>query len=142
VPPVLFGGHRDASLRRAATLGDGWIAGPLRSFDELHGYIRRLRELRDEAGRSWEGFEVHASPPPDALDRAAYRRLEEFGVTDACTLPINAGGELHIDAATRQRLTGRPVHAAQDPSSFYDTEPPATKMDAIRRFAQEIIAKR
>lgn len=140
VPPILFGGHHEASLRRAATLGDGWIAGPVGSFDELGALIGRLRQLVGEAGRSWDGFEVHAPTPPGALDVDAHRRLEELGVTDAMVLPINAGGELSIDEPTRQRLRGRPVVAAQDPAALHDTEPPALKMDAVRRFADQVIA--
>lgn len=140
VPPILFGGHHEASLRRAATLGDGWIAGPVGSYDELEALIGRLRQLVDEAGRSWEGFEIHAPTPPGPLGIDAYRRLEEIGVTDAMVLPIDAGGELSIDEPTRQRLRGRPVTAAADPAVLYDTEPPAQKMDAVRRFAERVIA--
>lgn len=140
VPPILFGGHHEASLRRAATLGDGWIAGPIGSFEELGALIARLRQLVHEAERSWDGFEIHAPTPPGALDVDAHRRLEELGVTDAMVLPINAGGELSIDEATRQRLRGRPVTSAADPAALYDTEPPALKMDAVRRFAERVIA--
>lgn len=140
LPPILFGGHHEASLRRAATLGDGWIAGPIASFDELAALIGRLRQLVDEAGRSWERFEVHAPTPPGALDVAAHRRLEELGVTDAMVLPINAGGELSIDEPTRQRLRGQPMAAAADPAALYDTAPPELKMDAVRRFAERVIA--
>jgi len=140
VPPILFGGHHEASLRRAATLGDGWIAGPVGSFDELGALIERLRQLVDEAGRSWDRFEIHAPTPPGALDVDAHRRLEELGVTDAMVLPINAGGELSIDEPTRQRLRGQPVPAAADPAALYDTEPPALKMDAVRRFAERVIS--
>lgn len=28
-PPILVGGHGDASLRRAGRIGDGWLAGPM-----------------------------------------------------------------------------------------------------------------
>lgn len=139
MPPILFGGHHDASLRRAATLGDGWIAGPVSSFEELGDLIARLRRFVDEAGRSWDGFEIHAPTPPGALDLDAHRRLEALGVTDAMVLPINAGGELSIDEPTRQRLRGQAVAVAGDPDALYDTGPPVQKIDAVRRFAERII---
>ena len=140
VPKILFGGHHDASLRRAAQLGDGWIAGPVASFDELGELVRRLRQLVTEAGRDPDRFEVHAPPPAGALGVDAYRRLEAMGITDAVTLPIDAGGELLIDEPTRQRLRGEPVVAALDPAALYSTEPPAAKVEAVRRFADGVLA--
>ena len=143
VPKILFGGHHDASLRRAARLGDGWIAGPVASFDELGELVRRLLRLVTEAGRDPDRFEVHASPPAGALGLAAYRRLEAMGVTDAVTLPIDAGGELLIDEPTRQRLRGEPVVAALDPAAPYSTEPPSAKVEAVpalRRRGRRLLA--
>ena len=69
-----------------------------------------------------------------------YRRLEEIGVTDAGTMPINAGGRIVMDQSTRQRLLGQRVDAARDVESIYDTSPPTTKIDAINRFAEEIMS--
>jgi probable F420-dependent oxidoreductase len=140
MPRILFGGHHEASLRRAARLGDGWIAGPVASFEELAGLVSRLHALMAQAGRDASDFEVHAPPPAGALGIDAYRRLEDLGVTDAVTLPIDAGGELLIDEATRQRLRGEPVAAAEDPAVLYSAEPPATKLEAVERFAERVIA--
>jgi len=44
VPPVVFGGWHEASLRRAARLGDGWI-GYLLNHD---GFARRRRYLAEQ----------------------------------------------------------------------------------------------
>lgn len=140
-PPILLGGHRDASLRRAATLGDGWIAGPVGSFEELADLIARLRALVVAADRGWSTFEVHASPPAGALGVEAFERLDELGVTNAVVLPINAGGSLLIDTPTRQRLAGKHVDAADDPAALYSTEPPAEKLEAVQRFADAILSR-
>ena len=136
---IFVGGHKEPSLKRAARLADGWIAAGPVSMDELHAHIDRLRQLCDEYGREWSTFEIHAYPR-DAHTLDDYRRLEEMGVTDAGTLPINAGGRLVMDEPTRQRLSGQTVVAARDPAAIYDTAPPSTKMDAIKRFAEKIIS--
>ena len=47
--PILFGGHSEAMLRRAARTGDGWMHG---GGDPAHlpGLLARLAELRAEEG--------------------------------------------------------------------------------------------
>ena len=79
--PLLVGGHSDAALRRAVTLGDGWMhAGG--DQQELEKMIARLHELREEHGTQDRPFEIHAASylamTPDGL-----RQLEDLGVTDA-----------------------------------------------------------
>lgn len=78
--PLLIGGHSDAALRRAATLGDGWMhAGG--EEDELIAMVKKLQKLRRDAGRENEPFEVHAIAMAGyTLDGA--KRLEDAGVTD------------------------------------------------------------
>lgn len=78
--PILIGGHSDAALRRAATIGDGWMhAGG--AAEELEGLLSRLNELRREAGREREPFEVHVISM-EAYTKDGLRRLEDLGVTD------------------------------------------------------------
>jgi probable F420-dependent oxidoreductase len=49
-PPIHVGGDGPAALRRAATAGDGWI--PMNhTLDQIPAAARRLRSLREEAGR-------------------------------------------------------------------------------------------
>lgn len=136
---IIVGGHRLPSLRRAAALGDGWIGTGIGSPGELEAIVGQLRALCDEHGRDWNTFEVHAFLPGTAtLDD--YRRLEECGVTDAGTLPVNAGGRALMSESTKQRLRGDDVVAARDSDSFYSRLAPIEKVDAIRRFADEILA--
>ena len=60
-PPILFGGTVPAALKRAARLGDGWLAGMAFTpelapalVDELHGYLR-------EQDRDPAAFPLHAT---------------------------------------------------------------------------------
>lgn len=50
-PPILVGGMSRAALRRAATVGDGWLAFQRDELDvvELEESLKTLRELRKEA---------------------------------------------------------------------------------------------
>lgn len=78
--PLLVGGHSDAALRRAATLGDGWMhAGG--DPEELRALIEKLKRFIVEAGRDPGTFEIHV------ISREAYKpggieKLEAMGVTD------------------------------------------------------------
>jgi probable F420-dependent oxidoreductase len=82
--PIIVGGHSEAALRRAARRGDGWV-GVYYTRDELGGYLTRLDELRAEAGREGEPFQVLASVT-DALPHAGViEQLEAMGVTTMLT---------------------------------------------------------
>jgi probable F420-dependent oxidoreductase len=49
-PPIVIGGDGPAALRRAATVGDGWI--PMNHpLDQVPAAVARIAELRAEAGR-------------------------------------------------------------------------------------------
>lgn len=79
--PILIGGHAEPALRRAAQLGDGWMhaGSDQATLDQL---LARLGELRKEAGRERDPFEVHVISM-DAYTPDGVRRLEDMGVTDA-----------------------------------------------------------
>lgn len=49
-PGLVIGGYVDASLARAARLGDGWIAGG-QTPDEYKGMVEKLNEAWSDAGR-------------------------------------------------------------------------------------------
>jgi probable F420-dependent oxidoreductase len=83
--PIYVGGTSEAALRRAATLGDGWIS-ELHSTEELGRLIGRLRAQRKDCGRGHEPLAIFGATP-DAFDLDGYRRLEALGVTHVVTLP-------------------------------------------------------
>jgi probable F420-dependent oxidoreductase len=111
--PLLVGGHAEPALRRAARLGDGWMhAGG--DAESLRVLIARLHQLRREYGREREPFEIHAISL-DAYSLDGARRLEDLGVTDVIVGFRN--------------------------SYERDTQPLAQKLDALRGYADRVIAK-
>jgi alkanesulfonate monooxygenase SsuD/methylene tetrahydromethanopterin reductase-like flavin-dependent oxidoreductase (luciferase family) len=114
--PVLAGGHSDAALRRAARL-DGWMHGGGDPAD-LPRLLARLAGFRRQAETVPEArpFEVHVIST-DAYTADGVRRLEEQGVTDV--------------------IIGFRWPYATGP----DTEPLGPKLDSLRRFADDVIAK-
>ncbi len=112
--PILIGGHGEAALRRAARMGDGWLHGGGDPAD-LPGLLSRLGELRAEEGRASEPFEVHVISL-DAYTVDGVRRLEDQGVTD-------------VIVGFRW-----PYGVPQD------TETLQTKIDNLRRFADDVVA--
>jgi probable F420-dependent oxidoreductase len=113
--PVLIGGHSDAALRRAAGLGDGWMHGGGDPAD-LPRLLARLADFRREADQVARPFEVHVISA-DAYTVDGVRRLEEQGVTD-------------VIIGFRWPYTVGP-----------DAEPLGQKIDSLRRFADDVIAK-
>ena len=76
--PILVGGHADAALRRAAR-ADGWMHGG-GDPDELDRLLQRLKQFRDEEGKTGP-FEIHVMSS-DAFTVDGIKRLEDKGVTD------------------------------------------------------------
>jgi len=113
--PVLIGGHGEAALRRAAAVGDGWLHGGGDPAD-LPGLLARLAALRAEFGTADRSFEVHVISA-DAYSADGIRRLAEAGVTD-------------VIVGFRW-----PYHAGPD------TEPLQAKLDALRRYADDVITR-
>ncbi len=111
--PILIGGHSDAALRRAALLGDGWMHGG--GSDDLDVLLARLGDFRREAGTDGRPFEVHVISF-DAYTVDGARRLEDMGVTDA-------------------------IVGFRNPYVDEDTMPVQEKIDMLRRFADDVIAR-
>jgi probable F420-dependent oxidoreductase len=112
--PILVGGHSDAALRRAARL-DGWMHGG-GDPAELPRLLDRLHGFRAAEGRADEPFEIHVISL-DAYSADGIRRLEDQGVTDAIVgfrWPYSAGP---------------------------DTQSLQEKLDLLRRYADDVIAK-
>jgi alkanesulfonate monooxygenase SsuD/methylene tetrahydromethanopterin reductase-like flavin-dependent oxidoreductase (luciferase family) len=114
--PILIGGHADAALRRAAR-NDGWMhgGGDLGDPEALDRFINRLKQLREEEGRTGP-FEIHAMSL-DAYKPDGIKRLEDRGVTDI--------------------MVGFRIPYIVGP----DTEPLGNKIRAIEKYAEKVIAK-
>jgi probable F420-dependent oxidoreductase len=113
--PILIGGHGEAALRRAARSGDGWLHGGGKP-DDLPGLLARLAELRQQEGTPGRPFEVHVISM-DAYTPDGIRRLEDHGVTDVI---VGFRWPYHVGP---------------------DTEPLPPKLDKLRRYADDVIAK-
>lgn len=111
--PLLVGGQSDAALRRAARIGDGWMHAGTGDGSDLDAHLDRLAELRAEYGREAEPFEVHVISF-DGYSVEGVKRLEDLGVTDV-------------------------IVGFRDPYTMPDT-PLQPKLDALRRFADTVIA--
>lgn len=122
--PIYVGGTTPPALRRAARLGDGWI-GVMHDLYQVPGVLATLRAHRRELGRDQEPFDVmmHCANAHTVDD---IRRLEELGVTDLQVTPWSEPGilaEMGIGAVMRQQ------------------PPLAVKLEAIRRYADRVIAR-
>ncbi len=57
--PVWFGGRAEAALKRAAEVGDGFF--PLAHLEGgWEATFERMRDWRESAGKSWEGYGIEA----------------------------------------------------------------------------------
>jgi alkanesulfonate monooxygenase SsuD/methylene tetrahydromethanopterin reductase-like flavin-dependent oxidoreductase (luciferase family) len=112
--PILVGGHATPALRRAAR-SDGWLHGG-GDPEDLPGLLAQLDHLRQEEGTADRPFEVHVISL-DAYTADGIQRLEEQGVTDV--------------------IVGFRWPYAVGP----DTEVLQTKLDSLRRFADDVIGK-
>lgn len=81
-PPLWFGGHHPNALRRAATMGDGFVGAGSISTGKFAEEIVLLRQLLAEAGRDPAAFpvskRVYIAIDRDR-DRAGRRLTEWFG---------------------------------------------------------------
>jgi len=111
--PIWVGGLSEPALRRAATLGDGWISD-LHTLEELRGIVATLGRHRADSERAGHPFSV-AAAVKDAFSLDGYRRAAEVGVT----------------------------HLQNMPWIFYPGggDSQQGKCDGIRRFGEEIVAK-
>jgi probable F420-dependent oxidoreductase len=89
--PIYFGGETRAALRRAVTLGNGWL-GIRHTPASVAHIIGEIERLRLEQGCEGESFSitVGAPWPLSAAEVAEYQRL---GVERLILRPARAGGD-------------------------------------------------
>jgi alkanesulfonate monooxygenase SsuD/methylene tetrahydromethanopterin reductase-like flavin-dependent oxidoreductase (luciferase family) len=76
-PRIWFGGHHPDALRRAVTLGDGWIEAGSSSFGDYYREIAIVRERLQEHGRDQAGFGL-GKRLYLAVERRGRSRVEEI----------------------------------------------------------------
>lgn len=109
--PIYVGGHSEPALKRAARLGNGWIAVQV-TPEEIAETVPKLQRYREEYGTADRPFEIKVTPMVmpsiEAMDE-----LAALGVTDVITVPWY----------------------------FYGGDPESldTKLADLTRFAEEII---
>ena len=121
--PIYVGGTTAPALRHAARYGDGWL-GIIHSMEEIKGLVVELNGLRREFGREKEPFDIMLDCP-DAQNVDDIRRLEELGVTDLQVTPWTQPG----------------TKAEVGVSAMREQPPLPVKQEAIKRYAEEVIAK-
>ena len=95
-PPILVGGASDAALRRAVR-HDGWL-GMNHDPAEIERLLRRLAELREEAGDDRADFEVFVIPNA-APSRQLLDDLAGAGVSATMVVPWVPGDPSGRDLA-------------------------------------------
>jgi probable F420-dependent oxidoreductase len=122
--PIYVGGTSTPALRRAARFGDGWLS-IIHNKDEVPAALAEINGFRQEFGREKEPFDIMMHCP-DAETVDDIRRLEEMGVTDLQVTPWSVPGIL----------------AEMGVGTIMQQQPPlALKLEAIKRYAENVIAK-
>jgi probable F420-dependent oxidoreductase len=121
--PIYVGGTSKPALRRAARHGDGWL-GVVHPRAEIKGLVAELNALRREFGCETEPFDIMLHcPEAETVDDI--RRLEDLGVTDLQVTPWTHPTIMAELGVTAMRM-----------------QPPLTvKLEAIKRYAQDVVAK-
>lgn len=108
-PPFWVGGNSGAAIRRAATLGEGWIPWQL-GPEEFAGLATRARRLRDDSGRSGP-FDLVAplGASPDAAADAVIGEAARWRAAGATAFHVGVGADSFADYLRRLEWFGREV---------------------------------
>ena len=85
--PIYIGGISNVALRRAGTLGDGWL-GSGETPEAALEMLGKIRAHRKAAGRENEPFEA-VVPLVTAPDPDIFKRLEDAGATATVSYPFS-----------------------------------------------------
>ncbi len=121
--PIYVGGTTEPALERAGRYGDGWL-GIMHPMEEIEGAVARLNSVRRKYGRENEPFDIMLHCP-EAQSADDIRRLEDLGVTDLQVTPWTYYADQAEAGVASMRL--QPA--------------PEAKLEAIKRYAEEVIAK-
>lgn len=113
--PILIGGHSKPALKRAA-LNDGFMHAGNGTLEEMTAMFAEIAEYRKEAGTSDKPFRIFATAMGEmTLDKV--KQYQDMGVTD---MPVAFRNLYAVEA---------------------DTQPLQDKIDDMKRFADNVIAK-
>jgi probable F420-dependent oxidoreductase len=90
--PILVGGHTEPAMRRAARLGDGWIAAHM-SQDRLAEHLARLAEVCEREGRDPEELSIYVNSARGMIDADDLLRYAEVGA-DTVTVDLDTLDDL------------------------------------------------
>lgn len=89
-PPIIVGGDGPAALRRAATIGQGWI--PMNhSLEQLPASIAKINEIRAAAGITGKCEITMGGGPVTSLDDV--KRCRDFGIDRMLISPWKSSRE-------------------------------------------------
>lgn len=78
--PILIGGQSEVAFKRAARLGDGWMAVAA-DFDQLEQWIGKINGYREEYGTADKPFEFWTTGK-DAFTHEGIAKLESLGINE------------------------------------------------------------
>ena len=89
--PIWFGGRAEATLRRAARMGDGWM--PMGAAEAVRGDIHRLRTYLGEYERDSDSFGIDPQVPEPGGNPERWRHdLHAWGEIGATHISVRTMG--------------------------------------------------
>jgi len=122
-PPIWFGAWAELAIRRAARLGDAWLAGPSASLNEIEPCLRIYREAAKDSGTvAVLRYVFVASSTKDAIAAAGESLIQAFEkMYFRWPHPVvkRPAGQLTIESLAENRLIlGDPQTCVEDIRRF------------------------